>query len=400
MSPRDVERWNRPVTWFWAVGSGLVALLFLWDLVNLEGGRVGNQVVWGRDFINVWTGGKLLNAGQGNLLFDLPAYQEFQRSIFGPLNSHNYSYPPVSYPIAQLLALFTYPVALTIWFAATGALFYHAVKPWWPSRAGPAWLALLTPAALLNIWAGHYGFLVGALFLMGWQRTDDRPIQAGLFFGLMLIKPHMAILVPLVLLLRKKWTVIGSAAATVVSLVTATTLAYGWAAWDGYLFQTSAVQAGMIDAGKAFFGFMSTSFVTAALRLTDSWSLAITGQALLAAFAIGTLTLAARRGVPTTQLGLMTATATFLVLPYAFAYDLTAVAVAAVATISITRRDESQHRWAVYGLVAPSVGILSAICGVPLLSVILAVLFVAQARVALGKPISSPVNHAGAAALV
>ena len=63
------------------------------------------------------------------------------------------------------------------------------------------WLAVLTPAALMNIWAGHYGFLVGALFLLGWERLDRRPWQAGLFFGLMLIKPHLAILIPLVLLL-------------------------------------------------------------------------------------------------------------------------------------------------------------------------------------------------------
>lgn len=379
----NVERWKRPIVFFWIVGSAVVALLFLRDAMLWENGTIANQIVWGRDFVNVWTGGKLLNADHGSLLFDLPAYQEFQMSIFGPLDPHNYSYPPVSYPIAQFLALFPYPLALTIWFAATGALFYHAAKPWWPSGAGPAWLVLLTPAALLNIWAGHYGFLVGALFLMGWQRTDDRPIQAGLFFGLMLIKPHMAILVPFVLLARKKWPVIASSAATVAVLVIATTLAYGWAAWEGYLFRTGAVQASMIDAGKAFFGFMSTSFATAALRLTDSWSVAIIGQILLASIAIGVLILAVRRNVPTPQLGLLTATATFLVLPYAFAYDLTAVAVAAVVTIASTRSDEKQHRWAVYGLIAPSVGILTAVLGVPILPALLGLLFLAQVRVAI-----------------
>jgi len=376
------ERWRRPIVFFWIIGSAFVALLFLRDIMVWEDGTIAGQVVWGRDFVNVWTGGKLLNVGDGRLLFDLPAYQKFQMSMFGPLNPHNYSYPPISYPIAQVLALFPYPLALAIWFAATGAFFYHAAKPWWPSRIYPAWLVLLTPAALLNIWAGHYGFLISGLFLMGWQRADDRPIQAGVFFGLMLIKPHLAILVPVVLLARKKWPVIASSAATIAVLMIATTLAYGWAAWEGYLFRTSAVQAGMIDAGKAFFGLMSTSFVTAALRLTDSWTVAIIGQILLASIAIGVVILAARRDTPTPQLGLLTATATFLVLPYAFAYDLTAVALAAVVAIAGIRSDERSSRWALYGLIAPSAGILTAALGIPILPALLGLLFLAQARLA------------------
>ena len=400
MSRDNVEPIGRPILWVWAVGSALVALLFLRDFLVWENGTISNQTVWGRDFINVWTGGKLINAGHGALLFDLPAYQDYQASLFGDIDPHNYSYPPVSYPLAQLLALFSYPLALTIWFAATGALFYHAAKPWWPRRAGPAWLALLTPAALLNIWAGHYGFLVGALFLMGWQRVDDRPLRAGLFFGLMLIKPHIAILVPLVLLMGRKWAVIASAGVTVAVLIGATTFAYGWQAWEGYLFQTSAVQAGMIDAGASFFGFLSTSFVTAALRLSGSWSLAVVGQLFLAAAAIAVLALAVRRGVATAQLGLMTATATFLVLPYAFAYDLTAVAIAAVVTLAGAHGDQRPHRWALYGLVAPSVGIVTAMGGVPLMSAILAMLFFAQAEVALGRSLRRQHEHAGAPASV
>lgn len=144
-------------------------------------------------------------------------------------------------------------------------MFVHAARAWWPRGAGPHWLAVLPPAALLNIWAGHYAFLVGALFLMGWRQLEDRPVHAGVLFGLLLVKPHLAILVPLVLALRCHWWAMGAAAATVAALIEGTTLAYGWVPWHAFVFGVGGTQAAMIDAGGSFFGAMSTSAATAVL---------------------------------------------------------------------------------------------------------------------------------------
>ena len=389
---------SRVLLWSWIFAAFVVLLLFVRDVSVFENGRIADQVVWGRDFINVWTGGKLLNAGQGSQLFDLPAYQQFQQAIFGPLNPHNYSYPPVSYPIAQFLALFPYPLALALWMSATGALFIYAARPWWPVGGAAAWMAVLTPAALLNIWAGHYGFLAGALFLIGWQRLDHRPVQAGIFFGLMLIKPHLAVLIPLVLVFRGHWTAIVSAALTVSALVVVSALIYGWESWAGFLFQTSVVQAGMIDAGSAFYGLMSTSFMTAALRVTGSWLVAAIGQLLLAAFAVGGLALAVRRGCSTRQLALLTATATFLLLPYAFAYDLTVVAIAALTVAMSAEVDVSSRRWAAFAFAAPTLGMVTAIIGIPVMPVLLGLLFAAQLRLACGG-LKPGLGAGGAAAI-
>src|SRR3546814_6004949 len=79
-------------------------------------------------------------------------------------------------------------------------------------------VALILPGSLVNIWAGHYGFLVGALALYGWRWLDTHPRRAGIIFGIMTIKPHLGVLVALVLLLRRDWTAIGWAAATTGAL--------------------------------------------------------------------------------------------------------------------------------------------------------------------------------------
>lgn len=367
---------------WWVLGGIFILIFAVRDYLSMSDGVIDHAVFWGRDFINVWTGGHLIQDGRLDVLYNLQAYADYQRSVFGDIGPHNYSYPPVSFPLAVIFSLLPYPLALASWLAGTGALFICAARPWWPKNAGPAWLAVLTPAALVNIWAGHYGFLIGALFLLGWQRLDDRPVQAGIFFGLLLIKPHLAIFIPLALLIRRDWIAIASAAATVVTLILLSGLWYGWGPWENFLFGTTAVQAGMIDAKDMFFATMSCSAATAVLRIGGSWPLAIFLQAIFAAMAVTMVCVAASRRVLTANLCLIVATATFLLLPYSFNYDLTVVMIGALAIWPQSQYSQLDRRLALYGFLAPQVGMILSAFFVPVMPLMLAGLGVAQLRVA------------------
>ena len=388
--------------WPWIIGCGLVLLLFLRDLSVFADGRIGHEAVWGRDFANLWTGGQLLNAGRVDILTNIRPYQHFQTSLFGPLAPHNYSYPPVSYPIAQLFALLPYPAALAAWIVATGALFMRACQPWWPKDAGPQWLAVLTPAALLNIWAGHYGFLLGAIFLFGWHNLDRRPVLAR---RLLRADADQAAPCPA--------RPARPAAAARMDRDAGRGRHRNRARchyrrhlrlgrWRYFLFHTSVVQAGMIDAGRSFFGLLSTSFATAALRTTDSWLLAVVGQLLFALGGVILVVLAVRRRCPTDKLGLLVASATFMALPYAFAYDLTVVTMGAVVVMAAGDFAKQDRRWATFGFMAPSLGILFAFAGIPLMPILIALLAIAQFRAACGpiwvKPGGAAARAAPAAA--
>lgn len=378
------------LTRWWIAGIAFVLIHLVRDFVRSHHGLIVNEIYLGRDFINVWTGGQLIRAGRFDAIYDLATYAQFQQQLFGPIGAHNYSYPPVSFPLAAALSLLPYPLALAAWIAGTGALFVWAAKPWWPKRAGPAWLAVATPAALVNVWAGHYGFLIGALFLLGWQRLDDRPRQAGVFFGLMLIKPHLAVLIPLMLVIRRDWKAIGSAAATVAALVATTGLLFGWQPWHDFLFKTSGLQASMIDTGE-FFGLMSCSAAAMVLRSVHSWPLAIAVQTAFALAAVAMVAVAAWRRVDTRHLCFLVATATFLLLPYSFCYDLTVVAIGALAILSNDRASRTDERLALYGFVAPQIGIILAALGLPGLPLMLAGLAAVQFRLWVagpGKPAS------------
>lgn len=374
----DLGSGRREVILAWIIGVVLIAALFGIDLATFHHGYISNRNYWGRDFVNVWTGGQLVLGGRWSLLNDYAAYSAFQHELFGGIEPHNYSYPPVSYPLAAAFAFLPYWAALTAWIGATTALFVYACRAWWPVGAGPVWLAALTPAVLINIWGGQYGCLIGALFLLGWQWLHQHPRRAGVTFGLMLLKPHIAVLIPLILLIRRDWAALRAGGATVVALIAVTLLLFGSQSWTGFLFRTSAGQASMIDAGGTFVAFLSTSTATALMVLGAGWTVAVIAQILVAIAAIGMIAVAAWKRTPTRELAFLVATCTFLVLPYAFNYDLTVVCVGALALALTTRTGRLDGTAALGGFLCAPLGMLLQVCGFPGMPLLLLGLAAAQ----------------------
>jgi hypothetical protein len=369
----------------WIVGNLFVLGLFGRDILNFNHGLVSTNAYWGRDFINVWASGKLVLAGYLDILYDLGAYHRYAQELFGPIGQHNYSYPPLVLPLMVPFALLPYPLALACWTGLTGWLFARAAAPWWRDATGlPAWAVLLTPAALVNIWAGHYGFLIGALLLFGWRNLERRPFLAGICFGLMVIKPHLAVLVPLVLLIRRDWTAIIAAAVTVAALVLGSLALFGPTLWYQYLTVTAGVQSAMIDAGNNFFRYMSTSTATAMLQLGMPKAVAGAIHALVALAAVVMVAVAARRAA-LRDVALLAATATFLVLPYAFNYDLTVSAMAAMMLFYRPDLSAIGSRVAIGGFAAAQVGMALAGQDVPGMTILLFALTVLQFRIAMAR---------------
>jgi alpha-1,2-mannosyltransferase len=385
MNPNEAHKPGL-LSWIaWIVGGWFVAFTVTVDFRTSENGVIRHAEVWGRDFINVWTGGKLIAARDYATLYAPQAFSAFQEGLFGKLDLHVYSYPPTAFPLASFFSLLPYPVAVVLWLVGTGGLFLWAAKAWWPQNAGPTWLAILTPAALLNIWIGNYGFVFGAIFLLAFRRLDDRPILAGAIIGLFAMKPQLAVLIPLALLIRRDWRAMFSAAASTATMIVASGLIYGLSAWSEFLTRATGKQVSVIDAHGAFFGKMSASAATAILDLGGGWTAAIIGQSILAALGITLVSIAAARRVRTDQLALLLATCTFLVLPYSINYDLVVVCIGAWVVMANSENAPLDRGLATLGFVAPQVGLLLAMFHLPVTSLMLAALAIAQFRVATGR---------------
>lgn len=366
----------------WLVGGAFTLFVMLLDYSTSKGVVIGGAEIWPRDYVNLWAGGKLIAARDFVTLYTPATFSDFLDTLFGPVGPHVYSYPPTAFPIADLFARLPYALSAILWLGATGAIFIVAARPWWPAAGGWIGLVVLTPAALVNLWTGHYAFVLGGLFLIAWRLIDTRPVLAGVAIGLLAIKPQFAILIPFVLLLRGEWRAIGAASLTVMVMVGATALIYGVESWIEFKTRAAGNQVSVIDAQGAFFGKMSASAATAVLDAGGSWTLALGAQGALAVFGLALVTLAVRMRVATADLALLTATVTFLVLPYSITYDLVVPMIAAWAIMVRQGVPVLDRGLATIGFVAPQIGIVLALIGLPITSLMIAGLALAQYRVA------------------
>jgi hypothetical protein len=309
----------------WAVALVLGAMLFVGDVQATHftpWPSIRGDAIWGRDFANVWTSGKLALAGRLDILYDLRAYSGFQDALFSHgLRNHNYSYPPPTLLYTWAFALLPYPVALLSWLLLTGTAFVCAARPYLRDAGLPAWVAILAPATLLNVWAGHYGLLVGALWLGAFHLLPRRPVLAGMLLGAMLVKPHMAVLAPLILARRGEWKAFASAGATAAALVLVSTALFGADLWRTYLTVTVGVQTSMIGAVGTYFLTMMPTVMPNMLSFGLPWAVAAALQALFGLGAVAGLLFFMPK--ESRAAGLAGGVATFLVLPYAFNYDMT-----------------------------------------------------------------------------
>ena len=319
----------------WLLAAGF-AVSYAWGDLSIalydERWRVAGNTKLGRDFVNVFTAGHLMWNGELHSVYDVVAYRDYQAVLFdGAVRNHNYSYAPISFFYVWLFALMPYGLSYFLWIGLTGAAFYLAARPYLNEAGLPGWLALVMPAAVANIWAGHYGFLIGALWLGAWRLLETRPRLAGILIGLMIVKPHLAVLMPIALARRGAWTPFLYAALTVAILILSAGLAFGWQLWATYLTDTASLQASMVDNVDEFFFDMMPTVIPAALLGGAGMTGATIIQVGCALAAVAALLIWMPRDPM--RAGLATGCATFLVLPYAFNYDLTVVGVAALVAL-------------------------------------------------------------------
>jgi len=347
-----VKRLDRIGIIFWGFGLALIAALLALDIANASGRpgfSINGQSLWGRDFVNLWSAGRLVIEGKTPLIYDVEAYQAWQRAALGSgIDNHNYSYPPVSLLYAPLFGALPYLAALALWLLLSATLFAMAARPWLARLGMPSWIALVLPSTLLCLWAGHYGLIVGALWLFAWHWLEEKPLRAGAAIGLMLVKPHLAILLPVLLARRGAWRAFAAATATVVMLVTASIIAFGPGLWRTYVESTSRLQLALVEEPHTLFGLMMPTPAPAlyALGLSQPMVWITQGLIVLAVVAL----LLWRQPADRYRAGAAAAVATFLVLPYGFNYDLTVVGIAALMLLADASRSERRTDAAVAGV--------------------------------------------------
>ncbi|MBB3903104.1 glycosyltransferase family 87 protein [Methylobacterium brachythecii] len=333
------------VRFYWPAGNGL----------DVTGYPVG------RDFINNWVGPRLAFHGELTTLFDLTAYAEAIGRVFGtPLPFHNWGYPPFSLLLLWPFAQLPYPAALAAWtlllFGAFAAVTLSQVPA--PERLRALLLLLLSPACLINMIGGQNGFLTGLLLLGGLLCLEKRPWLAGLLFGLLTYKPHLGLVLPLVLIALGAWRTIASASLTAIALVAVSAAVFGLEPWRAYFTTVSAFQFAILERFEGFFTYMMASVYAGARTFGLPSQAAFALQAAVSLPVLAATVWGVRRSRDVRQRTALVVCAVPLLTPYAFNYDLTAVAAVIVWRICASVPDPTANRrllaaWMIPALMMP-----------------------------------------------
>jgi len=190
----------------------------------------------GLDFIAYWTASLMAADGRAALAYDLNAFFAAQKlavpTVPGLLT---WQYPPGFLLLLLLLplSLLPYLPAYLAWTASTllafGVVLRRIVPP------GTSILLLALPGVMRNATYGQNGFLTGALMGGGLLLLSTRPLLAGVLFGLLTIKPHLGLLLPMALLAIGAWRTIISAAATAIVFHAASLIVLGPDTLGGFI---------------------------------------------------------------------------------------------------------------------------------------------------------------------
>lgn len=279
------------------------------------------------DFVNVWAAGKLVLAHHPAAAYDWPTHKAMEVVALGhPFDGYfGWHYPPPFLAVAALLALMPYALAFVVWAFGTFPAYLIAVRAIIGERSGIL-LAAAFPAVLCNFVDGQNGFLSAALFGGALVMLIERPILAGVCFGLLTYKPHLGLLIPIALIAGAHWRTIATAAIVAILMALASWLAFGTATWLGFIGNIGHTSQAFLADGWANFGKLQTAFgLTRTLGFNEQT--AWTVQAIVALSAAAAIVVLWRSRAAYEIKAAALGAGAMLATPYLYTYDLVVLAI-------------------------------------------------------------------------
>ena len=291
-----------------------------------------------------WGGARLFWLGRLDAVFDPQQFNAWLATQVAPGSMQEFatwSYPPTMLLVLLPLGLLPLPVAVLVWDLCLSILLALTLRI---VAAGPRVLrcaVFFGPAAMYSLRFSQNGALTASMLLGAIWLVDRRPVVAGICAGLLVVKPHLAILLPFAFAAGGYWR--SFMAASIVALVTLAVSVgvFGTDAWRGFIDQTTPVMMAQLNHA---YGIppqhaMPTTWVT-----LQSWGaelpVASTGQLLSTLMAIGVTIWAWRRpGTDPVLRNSLTCAVLLLATPYGYVYDAIplTVAIAILACDSLRR---------------------------------------------------------------
>ncbi|MBA4007904.1 MAG: hypothetical protein C0465_25420 [Ralstonia sp.] len=295
----------------------------------------------GSDFMAFWSAARMLAQGSGADIYYPDAIRTVQRTV-ETADVVPFVHPPHFLLWVWPLGFFSYPSAWITWSAVTFGFWMVATRRLFPTMS---WPIAGFPGALIAAWHAQTGFLTSGIQALIASQLGNHPFRAGLCIGLLIIKPHVAILMPFALLAARMWSAIAGAAISILISSLASWMCFGSAVWLAYP-SSWAVSQHLIEAGDHAF-FLRQVTVYAMLRAWDLPEAAAVAQGLATTLSILVIWRFWSIDAPIERKVALLLALTPLATPYLFSYDLPFLVVPVLWLVA-----HYKQRWSRPALVA------------------------------------------------
>jgi alpha-1,2-mannosyltransferase len=208
-----------------AVGLLVGLILIAWDLWAAAGTYISQYAV--RNDFRLAYGAALVGIRNGySHLYDLEAQRSAIESLGAGFNPQPFISPPPLAWLATPLVLLPFSIAVVVW---TVLLLFALVWTWYLLAPGGGLAKFAHLALLIGVFPVAFGVMVGqpgalvaaAVATAWWLMRRDHPVWAGLALSLIVLKPQIAFLIPLCLLVSGHARTFGAwlAASLVIGLI-------------------------------------------------------------------------------------------------------------------------------------------------------------------------------------
>ncbi len=294
----------------------------------------------GGDFSVFYIGGKMAAQGNFSDLYHGDTFTSEREKKFADLDGGKlyFNYPPTALLLFAPFSTLDYMQAYSLWvillLVGTALTIYSFTKSKILTLA-----ALVNPAFLWCIITGQLGFLAAILMGTGlFALHKGKKLTAGMVWGLLIIKPHLALALPIAMIATREWrTIIGGTISSSMMIVLSL-LIFGPEAWSPFYEQLLSNVAGHLSANAEIAQRIPTIFVSLS-NLTVSGTLAAILHSVGALVAMAVTVLIWRKSDDTIARLLTLFITPALISPYYFDYDLTGLGLVFALMIAVALKN-------------------------------------------------------------
>jgi len=279
-------------------------------------------IVWGwtwnfkipnfTDYLSYWAAGRLTLLGDPAAAYDVLKHRAMELTVTHVPGLLPFPYPPPFLLVVTPFSLLDHTWGFAAWVLLTGAIYVVGTR-----QVADLPFRLGHPSVLMNGLIGQNGLLTCPIFVAGSFMLRQRPFLAGAVLGLLVIKPQLALLLPVAVVAGRLWPAIAGAAISSSILLLVSYVLFGFGVFEGFIKILPLYTELMRQDKWPWNEFISVFAFVRYFGIDHSVALTIHGIVALAAISLTWI--AWSRDWPE-QLPMLAA-ATLLVPPYLLTYD-------------------------------------------------------------------------------